>query len=255
MLKFFKNSINFIFNRKIKIIGTFNDWKTAIRFSSGYNDPVIIRKKKESLEKVLKKEAKFERDSFLFYKEYPDKVLISTIKKLCKKKITICDFGGSFASLYFQNINFLDKKKICWKVVEQKKIVNIANKKIKINNLFFFDDIKEVLKKKVDLVIFSSVLQYLEYPYDLLREIANKKINNVIILRTLFHDGPELIKIQVVPKHIYPASYPIRIFNRNKFLKTMKNYNYKIANRILTSESLDGFCCKGYFFKKINHKH
>ena len=250
MLKFFKNSINFIFNRKIKVIGIFNDWKSATRNSSGYSDPVIIVKKKESLEKVLNKEAKFERDSYLFYKESPDRALISVIKKICKKNITICDFGGSFASLYFQNINFLDKKKICWKVVEQKKIVKIANKKICINNLFFFDDIKDVLKKKVDLVIFSSVLQYLEYPYDLIRKIANKKIKNVIILRTPFHDEDELIKIQVVPKYIYPASYPIRIFNRNNFLKTMKDYNYKIIKRILTTERLDGFSYKSYFFQK-----
>lgn len=250
MLNFFKNSINFILNRKIKVIGTFKDWKSAKRNSTGYNDPVIIKKKKESLEKVLNKEAKFERDSFLFYKEYPERALISVIKKICKKKITICDFGGSFASLYFQNINFLDKNKICWKVVEQKKIVKIAKKKIHINNLFFFDDIKYVLKKKVDLVIFSSVLQYLEYPYDLLRKIANKKINYVIILRTPFHDNNDLIKIQVVPKYIYPASYPIRIFNRNKFLKTMKEYNYKIIKKIFTTECLDEFSYKGYFFKK-----
>ena len=128
------------------------------------------------------------------------------------------------------------------------------HKKININNLFFFDDIKDVLKKKVDLVIFSSVLQYLEYPYDLLNKIANKKIKNVIILRTPFHDEDELIKIQVVPKYIYPASYPIRIFNRNNFLKTMKDYNYKIIKRILTTERLDGFSYKSYFFQKINYK-
>ena len=47
MLKFFKNLINFIFNRKIKVIGIFDDWKSAIRNSSGYNDPVIIIKKKK----------------------------------------------------------------------------------------------------------------------------------------------------------------------------------------------------------------
>ena len=119
MLKFFKNSINFIFNRKIKVIGIFNDWKSATRNSSGYSDPVIIIKKKESLEKVLNKEAKFERDSYLFYKESPDRALISVIKKICKKNITIC---GSFASLYFQNINFLDKKKYVGKLLSKKKL-------------------------------------------------------------------------------------------------------------------------------------
>jgi hypothetical protein len=47
MLKFFKNSINFIFNRKIKVIGIFNDWKSAKKNSSGYNDSIVIKKKKK----------------------------------------------------------------------------------------------------------------------------------------------------------------------------------------------------------------
>ena len=32
------------------------------------------------------------------------------------------------------------------------------------------------------------------------------------------------IKMQVNPSYIYKANYPIRIFNRNNFLKTMKYY-------------------------------
>ena len=55
------------------------------------------------------KKAKFERDSFLFYKESYDETFLSIIKKIKKKikKIYLCDFGGSLGSLYFQHRSFL----------------------------------------------------------------------------------------------------------------------------------------------------
>ena len=160
-----KNYINTILKRRIILKNNYSSWNSALKNSNGYNYYLIFQETKKSFEKVISQKAKFERDSVLFYESDPDKKLISIIKRLYKKNtINICDIGGSLGSLYFQNIDFLDKKKIIWKIVEQKHYVKYANKNINIKNLKFYCSVNSVLKNKVDLVIFSSVLQYLEFP-------------------------------------------------------------------------------------------
>jgi putative methyltransferase (TIGR04325 family) len=243
--------INFILYINIKFTGSFSNWKLAKKKSYGYNHHVIINKKKESFIKVLKGEAKYERDTFLFYKDNPDKELISIISKI-KGKINICDFGGSFASTYFQNIKFLNSGRITWNVIEQKKIVKIAKKLVKIKGLKFYDNINKVYKKRIDLIIFSSVLQYLEFPFKLLDTVVKKNIKNILVLRTPFHDGSDIIKIQEVPNYIYNSSYPVRIFSKKRFLEYMKKNNFFLAKKLFCDEVVGKFFYKSFYFKKTN---
>lgn len=239
--------INKLFNRDIKLIGNFKSWKEALKNSKGYSDKLIFNKTKKSFEKVLKGIASYERDSVAFYTDNPNKELINIISRIVKKKnkINICDFGGSLASSYFQNIKFLNKNKIVWNIVEQKSYVQYAKKKIKIKNLNFFSDLEKVLKKKIDLIIFSSVLQYLEDPYKVLGEISKKKIKHIIVLRTPFTSKSDLLKIQIIPKHIYNSSYPVRIFNFKRFIFLMKKYGYGVKQKIDTKEKLANYNYKG----------
>ena len=213
-----KDYINIILGRNIKLRGKFALWEDALKISSGYNDPVILSKSKISIKKIMNKEAKFERDTVLFYNDDPDIQLIAIIKKLYQNKnIKICDFGGSFGSSYFQNISFLNKEKIEW---------------------------------NIDLIIFSSVIQYLEAPYSILKKITKKKIINIIISRTPFFNDRDIIKVQIVPKHIYESSYPVRIFNKKKFLNFMKSNGYLVKQKIKVNEKLDKYNYQSFYFKK-----
>ena len=67
-----KDYINIILGRNIKLRGKFALWEDALKISSGYNDPVILSKSKISIKKIMNKEAKFERDTVLFYNDDPD---------------------------------------------------------------------------------------------------------------------------------------------------------------------------------------
>lgn len=246
-----KDFINILLNRKIKLIGKFSTWEDALKKSSGYNDPVILKKSKNSLKKIINNEAKFERDTVLFYDEMPDTQLIAIIKKLYKhKNIKICDFGGSFGSSYFQNIPFLNKEKIEWNIVEQKKITEYARRNVKIKKLNFYDNLDNVLKKNIDLIIFSSVIQYLEAPYSILKKITKKKIVNLIVARTPFSNNIDTIKVQIVPEHIYNSSYPVWIFNKKKFMKFMKINGYLVKQKIKVNERLDKYNYQSFYFKK-----
>jgi len=88
-LRKIKNFANIILQRQIKLSGNYKSWKEALKFSNGYDDSKIFEKTAKSLEKVLSKKAKFERDSYLFYTEKYDETLLlilSKIKKKIKKK-------------------------------------------------------------------------------------------------------------------------------------------------------------------------
>ena len=67
-------------------------------------------------------------------------------------------------------------------------------------------------------MLLSSVLQYLESPYDVLAQVLALPCDHVIIDRTPFWDGPsDRLCVQTVPPSIYAASYPSWVFSRQLF--------------------------------------
>lgn len=232
----FKNKINWIkmifsnilAGKKDQFIfdGPFKSWKDARKNSTGYDSQKIINKLKSSAIKVKKKEFLFERDTVLFSKPFYDWVILYYIfyNYHKKKYINLIDFGGSLGSTYFQHNFFLKNfKSLKWNIVEQKKIVKIGNKIFKNKSLKFYQSLEDALKKnKFELLIFNSVLQYIEDPWHLL-DLPKKKGVMIIINNILFtKKNRDIILTQKTPKRIYEASYPLRIFSRKNFLKLLK---------------------------------
>lgn len=258
--KFFIKMINKFFKRDIRFVGNYLSWKEAGHNSLGYNNKKIFLKSRNSFLKVINKKAKYERDSVLFYSEAVNYPLINILNKIQKKKgtcLNILDFGGSFGSTYFQNYSILkNKNKFNWSIVEQEKIVKYVKKFKLEDNLSFYPSIKNYIAKcKPDIVLFSSVIQYLEYPYKIINYLLKKKIRNIFFLKTPFINNKELIKVQIVPKHIYDASYPIRIFNEQIFLKLFRENNYKITPHTLPDEKIGAISFKNFIFKLNNYNN
>jgi putative methyltransferase (TIGR04325 family) len=257
----FLRIINKALKRDIRIIGEYSNWKEASSHSFGYDDDKIFNKSKKSFLAIINNKAAYERDSVLFYKDNINYSLIKILNDISfasQKIVNVLDFGGSFASTYFQNKQILkNKKKFIWSVIEQKQIVNYVNSSKlckKINNLYdnlnFYLTIKDCLRHhSPDLVLFSGVLQYLSKPFNILKFFISKKIKYFLILRTPFHKTAEQIKIQVVPKYIYKSSYPIRIFNEESFLKYFFKNNYRTVPANFKNESIDNYNFKNFFLK------
>lgn len=250
---FFIKFINRLFKRNIVIEGNYKNWSDALKNSLGYNSNIIFKKSKESFLKVISGKAQYERDSVLFYTKKINNFLINILFEIKNKNkpLNVLDFGGSFGSTYFQNYSILsDKKRFHWSIIEQPKIVQFANKQKLNENLNFFSDKNKYINKyKPDVILFSSVIQYLQYPFNLINFFIKKKINYFIFIKTPFEKNKESIKIQIVPKNIYDASYPIRIFNENIFLELFKNNNYKIIPNSHPNEIISGIVFKHFIFK------
>ena len=197
-------------------------------------------------------EAVYERDSVLFDKiQYPWPLLANLLWIASKNgdKLNILDFGGSLGSTYFQNINYLKHLNyLKWNIVEQKNFVDCGKELFENENLKFFYTIDECIKiQKPDVAILSSVLQYLEKPYEILQELIDNLFEYIIIDRTFFLDiDNDKIMVQKVPEDIYNVSYPCWFLSKKKFLNFIKNHY------ILISEFDDYLGCKdakGFFFK------
>ncbi|MDR0605805.1 MAG: methyltransferase, TIGR04325 family [Bacteroidales bacterium] len=219
--------------------GNYKSWQEAEKKSKGYNAPNILECVKTATLKVKNGEAIYERDSVLFDKiEYSWELLTALLWVAAQKngELNIIDFGGSLGSTYYQNKQFLDRlKKVRWNVVEQSDFAEVGKETFQNEVLHFYDTIKNCYKatSEIDVILFSGVLQYLEYPYDTLKEAIEKNVKYIIIDRTGFtlkkdRQNGDKITIQKVPQHIYKASYPCRFFNESRFVKFFNDNGYKL---------------------------
>jgi putative methyltransferase (TIGR04325 family) len=224
----------FVFLKRYGWYGNFKSWEEAKQHSTGYDAENILNQVKTSLLKVKNGEAIYERDSVIFNKiEYSWELLSALMWIAAQNKghLHIIDFGGSLGSTYYQNKAFLDSlPKVSWNIVEQSNYVKVGIELFQNETLQFYSSIKDCCQKskeKINTLLFSSVLQYLEYPYMPLKEAFEDHIEYIIIDRTGFIlNDKERISIQKVPNKVYKATYPCRFFNKKKIISHFEENNY-----------------------------
>lgn len=221
--------INFITGLFYGWRGDYDTWAEAKTKCSGYDSPIILEKVKESALKVKKGQAAFERDSVTFDKpEYSFQLLSSLLWAASHNNgnLNVMDFGGSLGSTYFQNSRFLDTlDNLNWCIVEQANYSETGKVHFSSERLHFFNNINKCFDSfNIDVVLLSSVLQYVEKPFNLLDELIAFKPAFIVIDRTPFINKKDRITIQKVHPKIYKASYPCRFFNKEKFMNHMSQY-------------------------------
>lgn len=228
--------------------GDYNSWEDAKKRCTGYDSAEILARVKDSALKVKNGHAVYERDSVLFDEiqySYPLLSSLMWISALNGGRLTALDFGGSLGSTYFQNRRFLDALPYAkWCVVEQPGFVKTGIEYFQNDTLRFFNTVEDcTLINSIDVILISSVLQYLEKPYELLDTIKQTGIKYILVDRTPFVSGKDRVTIQKVNPAIYKASYPCWFFNKQKFLSFMST-NYDL---ILEFDALDKANIKSEF--------
>lgn len=221
--------------------GRYDDWASASKSATGYDADLILERVKQASLEVLAGRAIFERDSVLFNEVQHSFPLLAGLLRAAVEnggRLSVLDFGGSLGSSYFQCRDFLSGLDyLNWNVVEQPHFVRCGRESIKSEQLKFYFTIDEVLmENRPNVVLLSSVLQYLPDPYSILSEVMQSKIDYLIVDRTPFSNVPyDAITVQHVPPSIYPASYPCRIFCKQAFLEHLSS-RYDIVAEFDNSE-------------------
>lgn len=238
--------------------GDYNSWKEAERVCSGYDSDLILEKCKEAALKVKNGDAIFERDSVLFYKPEPSPLVLTGLLHCAfenQGKLNVLDFGGSFGSSYYQNIDFLSKLSnlsLSWNIVEQENFVKVGKELFQTDNLKFYNTIEDCFSEhKINVLLLSSVLQYLENPNTLLDKLTSLDIDYIIFDKTAFNNSiKDIITVQKVSPSIYKASYPAWIFSESNFIsKVLEKYDLILENVNPDETNYKGMFFKGYIFK------
>jgi putative methyltransferase (TIGR04325 family) len=211
-------------------IGNYLSWEEAKMQCSGYDDQIILEKCKESLLKVKNSEAVYERDSAIFNEVQYSWGLLAGLQRAALEnntKLCVLDFGGSLGSSYYQNKDFLNLgENLIWCIVEQEHFVKCGRENFESEQLKFYYSIEECLsQQQPNVLLLSSVLQYLENPYEWISKFVNINIPYIIIDRTAYCDKEaDLLTIQNVPGSIYKASYPAWFFSKSMNTHALKDY-------------------------------
>ena len=162
------------------------------------------------------------------------------------------DFGGSLGSTYYQNIDFLQGLDIEWCIVEQKHFVDCGKELFENEQVKFYYSIEEALQfHKPNVLLLSSVINYLEYAYKWIDQFSALELPYIIVDRTSFvNQSEDLITVQSTSEKY---SYPCWFFNETKFIKRFKKHQ-KLADFITeeatkTINESDSVNWKGFIFK------
>jgi putative methyltransferase (TIGR04325 family) len=225
-----ETSASFVGENTVLWSGDYKSWNDAKEITEGYDSAHILEKCKTSLLKVKNGEAVYERDSVLFDEIQYSWPLLAGLQRVTlesKGKLCVLDFGGSLGSTYYQNKDFLNTvDELQWSIVEQKNFVACGKEYFEDEQLKFYYTVEEsILERKPNVLVLSSVLQYLEKPFEWIKKFIALKIPYIIIDRTTFVKSErDILTIQNVPEGIYKASYPAWFFNMDHFKGQFKNY-------------------------------
>ncbi len=204
---------------RIRYAGRYASWAEAAAAARGYDDPAILERVAKATRDVLEGRAAGERDGCLLDRpDYRWPVLAALFWSAARSqgRLTVLDFGGSLGGTFLQLRPFLcGLAAVEWCVVEQPHFVERGRREFSVDGLRFFSTISEcVAHARLSAALLSSVLQYLEDPPAVIRELCASGIRDIVIDRTLFaKDGQERICVQRVPASLGKTSYPCRLLS------------------------------------------
>lgn len=224
------------------------DWSETKKLCTGYDDRRIA-------ESALKKVTDYapSPNDLLPY------AIICQLQAIArdKKELNVVDFGGCFGRLYKQVKPFLPSIKLNWHIVEQKSYVDLCDNSEEIK---FYTSIFEI-EGKIDVIIASGILQYLDNPDEIIRQFLDVKPTHLIIDRLPVFTKKNIentITIQKVPVDAYgfDVSYPCWIFGNNNHFARLGQFYEKVSkfyshqdcrnNIVIDKSGVDfvGYCLK-----------
>lgn len=240
-------------SQAIRFTGSFDSWASASKEATGYDSALILDKTRDALLKVKRGEAAYERDSVLFDKiQHSFPVLAGLLRAASADDHRLCvlDFGGALGSSYFQCRSFLQVlRQIEWLVVEQPAHVTCGKEHFESEQLHFHPTVEACMAShQPNVLLLSSVLQYVPSPYTLLADLLRHRISHVIIDRTAFlQSDRERLTVQQVPSAIYTASYPAWFFSETRFHSAITSAGYELIADFPGSDDISPEGEKAYF--------
>ena len=205
-------------------------WDDARAGSNSYDTEFILQRVRDATERTRQSgnTSSVERDGSILVDAEPPMPLVACLLRSTRvdaDAITVIDFGGALGTTYRQCAKLLSVVRgLRWHVVEQPGFVKCGRAEYQTSTIQFFDTIDEaVLASRPDVFLFSSVLQYLDDPYQVLARAIELKPRAIIIDRTPVSDLVlDTYTIQYVPSESGSIRLPFRIFGKDKLVQQLR---------------------------------
>lgn len=212
--------------------GDYAAWAEARAAAAGYDDAAVLARVLAATHEVRAGRAAFERDGVAFAEPAVNPPLLVALRaaRTPAGRLEVVDFGGALGSTWWQHRDALAGAAVRWRVVEQPHYVS-AGKEFADAVLGFHDSLDGALVgMEPSVILFSSVLPYVENPVGLLAEAARRGFKHVIIDRTPFVQGG---RSRLVVQHTSPSlgggSYPCWLFGREELLGPLAQHYQLLA--------------------------
>jgi len=152
--------------------------------------------------------------------------------------INIVDFGGNLGTMYMAiERSFLHPNRIDWYVVDVKKIVEYAKKRVEDKiNLHFTTDIKSI--KSFDIFFCHNSLNFIEDYKKLLSDISKNKTLKIIFLSGV-PAGDNIEYITLMKLNHTEKGLPTIFFNRNDLVKYVESLGFSLFDESTQKGKLD----------------
>ncbi|MFB2602214.1 TIGR04325 family methyltransferase [Rhizobium phaseoli] len=216
--------------------GPYDDWRSAMADSTGYDAPAILAKAVEATRAVVQGRASYERDTVIFKERSYSHPLLAWLLYVASRsdgRLRVVDFGGALGSSYFQHRSKLAHlAELKWCVVEQPHFAEAGRAEFEDGVLSFSHCLEEAIDLvNPHIVLLSGVLQYLEYPHQHLESLLSKDIKFILVDRTSAQfDIADVPFVQHVPERIYRASYPVWFLNAHELQDRFARHGYEVLD-------------------------
>jgi putative methyltransferase (TIGR04325 family) len=146
----------------------------------------------------------WDRDGVVFRQPAFHAPLVDAMQRIAgeeKRMLCVIEFGGGLGSTWWQHRAAFDRADIDWRVVEVPALVEVGRREFSAPPLSFHATLEDAfLDRRPNVVLFSSVLQYVEAPHSLLQAVAGRAVRHVILDRVGFTNrGRDRIALQHTP--------------------------------------------------------
>lgn len=225
-----------VLGRTVTFRGPFASWQAALNASSGYDDASILEASARAARAVVRGDADYDRDGVTFRGCRIEPGVVACLLAAAARsgqRLRVLDFGGGLGSTYRQCLPMLQSAHVTWHIVEQPGFVDRGRAEFETEALRFFHRIDEATaQSRPHLVLASSVLAYMESPYQTLADLMQVSAPFLVVDRTAVVDrADDILSVQHVSKGLYgeKAAYPAWCLSRARLLSHLSGQYHLVA--------------------------
>lgn len=158
--------------------------------------------------------------------EYP---VLYHLDRILTDNCTVLDFGGNVGIHYLRYKKYLDLEKVRWIVCDLPEITKVGQATCAgMSNIAFVNDVDELDETRIDILLASDCLQYIESHDSLLPRLIDKGIRprHILIDQLPLYDGPRFVTLQ----NGGLVRYPQYVFNREEYLMAVAKFGYELVD-------------------------